>query len=111
FRFPLPSSRFHRMSPDVFTQTRSRALSSVSGVVRKTRSFQTIGVEPARFGNSSFQARFSVLLNLTGAHVSRQMPSYRGPRQAGQLSACAVALETATSTTTRLAVRKVDDIR
>src|SRR5258708_2151373 len=90
-RFPFPISFFHKTSPAVLTQIKSSASSSSAGEVRKIRSPQTTGVEPARFGSGSRHARFSVLLNLTGTFVSRLMPSRFAPRHSGQLSPRAAA--------------------
>src|SRR5579875_3092791 len=58
-----------------------------SALVRNRRDPQTIGVEPPMPGRGKLQAMFSVVLQRAGRLVSVLMPSPRGPRHCGQLSA------------------------
>ena len=55
-------------------------------------SFQTIGVAPLRLGIASFQATFSVWVQLVGRPRSRLTPFSSGPRHCGQLSAKSVTV-------------------
>ncbi len=80
---------FQSCSPRVLAQSRTR--SPPSAEVRKMRSSQTVGVEPAGPGKGSRQTTFSVLLQVVGSPVSLLRPSSRAPRHCGQFSAWVAA--------------------
>src|SRR5438128_1776783 len=61
--------------------------------VMKTRSPQTAGVELPGADSGTFQRTFSVGLHLSGRSFSADTPWLVGPRQPGQLSALAHALQ------------------
>ena len=65
--------------------------------VMKTRSPQMMGVELPADGSVTFQRTFSVALHLSGRSFSSDTPWPVGPRQPGQLSARAEAVQMATT--------------
>src|SRR5688500_8745514 len=64
-------------------------------MLRKTMSFQTIGVAPLRDGIASFHAMFSPVDvdHFTGSPFSPLTPVNCGPRHCGQLSAESMATD------------------
>src|SRR5688500_4772807 len=85
---PEPSNCFQSIDPFV-RSTHQRYRSSPSATLRKTRSFQMIGVEPLQPGIANFHATFSSVDHLTGRFFSALTPLRLGPRHCGQFSALA----------------------
>src|SRR5215212_3279302 len=89
---PEPSGRFHSTVPLARSTHQRYRLSPLrtfrsSATFRKTRSPQTIGVEPDQAGSCSFQATFSDADHFTGRLRSPLTPLSDGPRHCGQFSA------------------------
>src|SRR6266849_2640086 len=81
----MPTFFFQSSSPFVLTQIRASSLPS--SAVRKMRSPQTAGVEPAQPGVLNFQTTFFDSSHSVGRFFSLLMPLLSGPRHCGQLSA------------------------
>ena len=97
-RLPSESGRFQTTACLLRSMAQSSRLPVRRSVatLRNTRSFQMTGVEPLKAGSGTFQATFSVALQVVGSPFSALTPSSEGPRHCGQLSA---ARETPIETT------------
>src|SRR6185295_13311621 len=112
---PGPSGRFHSTLPFARSMhQRCRLLPSrtfrSSATLRKTRSPQTIGVEPDQAGSATFHVTFSVVDHLTGRFFSPLRPFSVGPRHCGQFSAEGTAA-VANSRARRMIPRKNEDMK
>jgi len=86
----VPASQ--RLTPVFLSKQSSTRRAPLSRLwVMNTLSPHTTGVELQGPGSAVFHAMFSVALHFMGKPVSSQVPSLWGPRQEGQLAACAVA--------------------
>src|ERR1044072_6351580 len=91
--FPPPSLRFQTTAP-FERSTHQRLRSSPSATLRKTRSPQTMGVEPLRSGIASFHATFSAGVHWSGRFRSALKPFSSGPRHCGQFAEAVAASNT-----------------
>ena len=91
---PPPSGRFQLTAPDLRSTLHSSSspCAGCKATLRKIVSFQMIGVAPLRLGIGSFQATFSVWVQLVTRPRSRLTPFSSGPRHCGQLSAKSVTV-------------------
>src|ERR1700681_299035 len=86
-RWLPPLRRRFQAGTPVVRSTDHRNRSLPSATFRKTRSSQTIAVDPDEAGSASLHAILSVFDQRTGRLVSPLVPLADGPRHAGQFSA------------------------
>ena len=91
---PPLTGRFQVTAPELRSTLHSSSspCDGCSATLRKMVSFQTMGVAPLRLGMASFQATFSVWVQVLVSPRSRLTPFNSGPRHCGQLSAKSVTV-------------------